>query len=108
MAGMPNMTDEMRIAAGAKAVANRRKRAAAMNDLVTGDMTIEELMEQRGDPALSRIRVKAILKRLPGIGPVKLERAMQELGIADNRTIRGLGSNQREALIAFYNEHKAK
>lgn len=106
MARVPKLTDEQRAAASAKAAENRRKRAAVLGALSAGEMTIEELVQRRGEEALRRIRVRAILRGLPGIGPVRLEHAMRELNIADNRTINGLGSNQRDALIAFYNEHK--
>ena len=38
----------------------------------------------------------------PGLGKVKAFRLMEELGIAENRRLRGLGPKQREALLAAF------
>jgi ribosomal protein S13 len=46
------------------------------------------------------MKVKAVLTSMPGLGKVKSYRLMEELGIAENRRMRGLGSKQREALLA--------
>jgi len=46
------------------------------------------------------MKVKAVLASLPGLGKVKSHRLMEELEIAENRRVRGLGSRQREALLA--------
>jgi hypothetical protein len=39
---------------------------------------------------------------MPGTGKIKAKRLMEELGIAENRRIRGLGAKQKEALIAEF------
>ena len=39
------------------------------------------------------------LESLPGVGKVKARRLMEEVGIADTRRVRGLGAQQRQALL---------
>jgi ribosomal protein S13 len=41
-----------------------------------------------------------MLESLPGVGKVKARRIMEEIGIADSRRVRGLGPQQRAALLA--------
>ena len=38
----------------------------------------------------------------PGVGKVKARRTMDEIGIADTRRVRGLGEQQRKALLAAF------
>ncbi len=36
---------------------------------------------------------------LPGVGKVKARRIMEDIGIADNRRVQGLGAQQKQALL---------
>ncbi|NDH48015.1 MAG: integration host factor, partial [Acidimicrobiia bacterium] len=49
-------------------------------------------------------RQVSMLESLPGLGKVKARKIMEEVGIADNRKIQGLGAQQKKALL----EHLAK
>ena len=40
-----------------------------------------------------------MLESLPGVGKVKAHRTMEEIGISETRRVRGLGAQQREALL---------
>ena len=40
-----------------------------------------------------------MLESLPGVGKVKARRLMEEIGIADNRRVQGLGAQQRKSLL---------
>ena len=89
--------------------------AAAMDDIAEGegDLTrrlpvqsrdefgalAEALAAADDDPVLSRTRVATVLESLPGVGPARARRVMDELDIADSRRLRGLGPHQRAALI---------
>ena len=44
----------------------------------------------------------AVINSLPGVGTVKTIRTLEDLGIADNRRIRGLGSRQKAALLDLF------
>ena len=39
------------------------------------------------------------LEALPGVGKVKARRVMEDVGIADNRRVQGLGAQQRASLL---------
>ena len=47
------------------------------------------------------LRVRELLQSIPGMGPTRVARAMDELGIADAKRVGGLGARQREKLRAW-------
>ncbi len=97
----PQLTPEQRAAALAKAAAARRERAELKQLLKDGNVSLDELMERiDSDDIVGGMKVKAVLASMPGLGKVKSHRMMEELGIAENRRMRGLGAKQREALLA--------
>ena len=97
----PQLTPEQRAAALAKAAAARRERAELKQLLKDGNVSLDELMERIDtDAVVGGMKVKAVLISMPGLGKVKSYRLMEELGIAENRRMRGLGAKQREALLA--------
>ena len=97
----PQLTPEQRAAALAKAAAARRERAELKQLLKDGNVSLDELMERiDSDDIVGGMKVKAVLISMPGLGKVKSYRLMEELGIAENRRMRGLGAKQREALLA--------
>jgi hypothetical protein len=99
----PALSDEQRQAALAKAAEARRARAEIKERLKMGSLTLPELLEQsRADEMIAGIKVLAVLESLPGVGKVKARRTMQEVGIADTRRVRGLGDQQRKALLAAF------
>lgn len=95
----PQLTPEQRAAALVKAAEARRARAEIKSLLKDGSITFEELVDRtQSDPMVSGMKVKAVLAALPGLGKVKAYRLMEEIGIAENRRLRGLGSRQWAAL----------
>ena len=48
------------------------------------------------------MKVLAVIEALPGVGKVKARRTMEEIGIADTRRVRGLGEQQRKALLEAF------
>jgi hypothetical protein len=96
----PKLTPEQRRAALAKAAEARRLRAEIKELLKTGSLTFPEVLERaESDDIIAGTKVAAVVVSLPGVGKVKGKRLMEELGIAPNRRLRGLGSRQREALL---------
>jgi ribosomal protein S13 len=72
-------------------------------NLKSGDLGLEEaLREADKDEAIGRTRVRILLQNLPGVGRRGAARAMEELGIDPSRRLRGLGSRQREELLARF------
>ena len=97
---LPQLTDEQRRQALAKAAEARRTRAELKELLRTGSLSLAEVLDRAdGDDIVAGTKVASLLQALPGLGKVKAKRTMEELGIAENRTIRGLGSNQRAQLL---------
>ena len=103
MAQPPQLTDEQRKAALAKAAEARRVRAETKELLKTGSLRLSELFEQaETDEILAGMKVERMIAAMPGTGKIKAKRLMESLGIAENRRIRGLGDRQKEALLAEF------
>ena len=99
----PSLTPEQRQAALEKAAAARRQRAEVKEKLKMGSLSLQELFEQGDrDEVLAKLKVVSVLESLPGVGKVRARRLMQELDISESRRLRGLGRNQREALLGRF------
>ena len=96
---LPTMTDEQREAAAEKAMRVRYERRATLSKVKTGTITISELLEQTGDPVVGKMRLRQVLRALPGYGPKRTEELLASLGIDSNRKLQGLGIRQRDALL---------
>ena len=96
----PQLSDEQRQAALAKAAEARRIRAELKEKLKMGSLTLPELFDKAaGDEVVGKMKVLAVLESLPGVGKVKARRLMEEIGISETRRVRGLGDQQRAALL---------
>ena len=51
------------------------------------------------DDTIGKLKVVSLLESLPGVGKVKARKIMDEIGIADNRRVQGLGQQQKAALL---------
>jgi hypothetical protein len=98
----PVLTPEQREQALAKAAEARRARAELKEKLKMGSMTLAELLAGSDDDHIGKMKVLAVIEALPGVGKVKARRTMEEIGIADTRRVRGLGEQQRKALLAAF------
>lgn len=96
----PSLSPDQRQAALAKAAAARRQRAELKEKLKMGSLSLRELLAQaERDDTVGKMKVLAVLESLPGVGKVRARRTMEQVGIADTRRLRGLGAQQREALL---------
>jgi len=96
----PSLTPEQREQALVKAAEARRARAELKEKLKMGSITLRELLDRaEGDDHVGKMKVLAVIEALPGVGKVKARRTMDEIGIADTRRVRGLGEQQRKALL---------
>ena len=66
--------------------------------LKMGSLSLAEALAS-DDVHIAKMKVVAMLEALPKVGKVKARRIMDEVGIADNRRIQGLGAQQRAALL---------
>lgn len=103
MSQPPALTPEQRRAALAKAAEARRVRADIKERLKSGDLSFAGVLDLSDtDEFVAGIKVVAVLESLPGVGKVKARRTMDEVGIADSRRLRGLGDQQRRALLEHF------
>ncbi|MFK8026083.1 MAG: integration host factor, actinobacterial type [Ilumatobacter sp.] len=92
------MAPEQRAAALQKAADARRARGEIKQRLEMGSMSLQEAFDS-DDDNVGKLKCVALLESLPGVGKVKARRLMEEIGIADNRRVQGLGAQQRQALL---------
>ena len=98
MATPPQLSPEQRAAALEKAKEARALRADIKNRLKMGSLSLKEALDS-DDTNVGKLKVVSLLESLPGVGKVKARKVMEEVGIADNRRVQGLGTQQRSALL---------
>ena len=100
MANPPALTPEQRTAALQKAAEARAARAELKEKLKMGSVTLSEaLAKADSNDVIGKLKVVAMLESLPGVGKVKARRIMEDIGISESRRVRGLGPQQRQALL---------
>ena len=82
---LPSLSPEQRAAALEKAAEIRKARAELKDQLKSGKTTLA-----------------AVLQAMPGIGKIRATQIMEKLKIADSRRLRGLGEQQRKALLGEF------
>ncbi|MDP8937110.1 MAG: integration host factor [Actinomycetota bacterium] len=96
----PALSPEERQAALDKAAAARRQRAELKDKLKMGSMNLKELLDQsERDEVVGKMKVLTVLESLPGVGKVRARRLMEQINISEARRVRGLGAQQRDALL---------
>jgi hypothetical protein len=101
---VPVLTNEQRIAASAKAVQVRTKRAELRRQLKESKISFNEVLSvSDSDEIVSGMRVITILESLPGIGKIKASALMETCDIALSRRMKGLGSTQAQKLKSALN-----
>ena len=101
---MPRVTppDVDRVAAAQAAVAARRARAAIKAAVSSRERRALDVAESAwaGDATApeATLRVRELLLSIPGLGPTRVDRTMEVLGIAASKRVGGLGIRQRVKL----------
>lgn len=101
---IPKLTKDERAAALEKAKAARIKRAEVRDDLKSGKLSLEDVLNMKDDPVVGRMKVATLIETLPGFGKAKAAKIMAELQIAESRRLRGLGERQYAALLERLNK----
>ena len=108
MSPLPELTNEQRAEALRKAAEARRIRAEVKDRLKMGFLTFDELLTEADMiENVGKLKTLAALESMPGLGKVKARRLMTEIGIAENRRLRGLGEAQRRRLIEHFSSGSA-
>ncbi len=96
----PVRSAEQRAAALESAMRTRTFRAELRVALKAGVQDPIVILQAGADhPNYSKLRVQWLLESLPGIGPVRCEQLMHELGIANSRRVGGLNERHRALLV---------
>jgi DNA uptake protein ComE-like DNA-binding protein len=98
MATPPQLSPEQRSAALAKAAEARTARAELKNQLKLGSVSLAEALAST-NTTVGKLKVVSLLESLPGVGKVKARKIMEDIGIADNRRVQGLGQQQKLTLL---------
>ncbi len=99
----PPLSAEARAAAAAKGVRARQVRAQVRLDLAAGRLQVADVLrdgqatDERGR-ILARMKVVELLASFRGIGPIRAADIMDDIGIAANRRVGGLGPRQVEEI----------
>lgn len=102
---LPQLTPEQRRQALEKAAIARKKRAEVKQQLKAEKLSLRDVLSRAGgDDILGKMKVSAVLESLPGVGKVRAKKIMERLDISISRRVRGLGSKQKEALLAEFSK----
>ena len=101
----PSLSPDQRQAALEKAAAARRRRAELREKLKMGSTSLKELLDEADrEEVVGKMKVLTLLESLPGVGKVRARRLMEEIGISESRRVRGLGAQQRDALLKTFSQ----
>ena len=103
---LPTLTPEQRQQALEKAAEARRKRAELKSQLKSGNMSLATVLAKDSDETVGKMKVSSVLESLPGTGKVRARKIMEKLDISASRRVRGLGSKQKDALLAEFGGKK--
>ena len=101
---VPVLTNEQRLAASAKALIIRTKRAEVRKLLKDSKISFTDVLSIAvNDEIVSGMKVVTILESLPGIGKIKAAALMEACDITLSRRMKGLGTTQSKKLRAALN-----
>jgi dihydrodipicolinate synthase/N-acetylneuraminate lyase len=103
---LPTLTPEQRQQALEKAAEARRKRAELKAQLKSGNTSLATVLNKDSDETVGKMKVSAVLESMPGVGKVRARKIMEKLDISASRRVRGLGSKQKDALLAEFGGKK--
>lgn len=96
---VPKISPEARAKALEKAQKVRKERAALREQMKAGKLVFKDIVAKKDDDIVGGMRVKYVLESMPSIGKVRAKSMMEEIGIDENRKVKGLGSRQVAALL---------
>ena len=103
---LPTLTPEQRQQALEKAAEARRKRAELKAQLKSGNTSLATVLAKDSDETVGKMKVSSVLESMPGVGKVRARKIIEKLDISASRRVRGLGSKQKDALLAEFGGKK--
>lgn len=99
---LPTLTPEQRQQALAKAAEARAQRAQLKADITDGKLQVLDLLKGEygayDAELVNKTRAFQVLQAMKGFGPSKVAALFEQCGIAENRRLGGLGTDQRRRL----------
>lgn len=100
---IPQLSSAQLEAAREAATQARRARANLKEQVKNGELSFTDALHKSvQDDTLSRIKVVDLLRAMPRVGITRATEIMENLQIAQNRRIRGLGRHQVERLTELF------
>jgi hypothetical protein len=85
-----------------KAQKMRSERKEIREQLKSGSMSLGEVLAKEDNEIMGKMRVAYLLASLPRVGKTTAKKVMEEIGIDESRRVQGLGTRQKEALLARF------
>jgi guanylate kinase len=104
MSPRPDPPEVDRVAASRAAVAARRARAAVKREIAERRRTALDVATHgwaHPDSVEAGLRVRELLGSIPGLGPTRVARLLDDLGISDKKRVGGLGTRQRTRIADY-------
>ena len=83
---LPVLTPEQRAEALEKAAVARKARGELLAAVKAGELTVSDVLAKaETDEVAKKTKVSAVVKALPGVGPVRAAQILEDLSIAETR-----------------------
>lgn len=100
MTTAPTVTPAQREAGLVKARQMRQQRAALLADISAGRTSPVQVLTHPDDEAARGLRVRHLVRAVPGYGPARTQAVMTAAGVHTTRRVGGLRPPQRSRLAA--------
>ncbi len=105
----PHPLDEDARARGRRqAVAARQRRAHIKQALASAETTVEEVLAQRGDDIIGRLRIGEVITSVRGFGPAKTNALLDGINVDPQRRLGHLGAHQVERIVQRMASHTSR
>ena len=106
---LPQLSDEQRKEALAKAAEARKARAALREQIKNGEKTVADILADVDDPVVARMRVSMLIESLPGYGKAKAAKLMgksfEQYAAADD--VKADTADERELVESWLSKRAA-
>ena len=100
---LPPTTPELLARANAARAEAQATRKDIQDRLNSGALKVEYVLDRVDtNKAIGRWHLKVMLESLPGIGHAKAAQIMHDIGADPDKRLKGLGSNQKQALREMF------
>ena len=103
---LPTLTPEQRQRGVGEGGRGAPQAAELKAQLKSGNMSLATVLAKDSDETVGKMKVSSVLESMPGVGKVRARKIMEKLDISASRRVRGLGSKQKDALLAEFGGKK--